>query len=164
MNAPPTIHPSPSMLQRFLFGGPGGAAPIADAGLLVLRLLAGLALAFAHGLGKIPPSEQFVGMVGGLGFPLPGLFAWAAGLAEFGGGLLLAVGLLTRPAALVVAINMAVAFFLAHADDPFGQAEKAYLFGAVALLFLLAGAGRYSVDAVIRGRRGEQVVSRYARG
>ena len=49
-----------------------------DIGALLLRAFAGLALAFAHGIGKMPPSEGFVGVVAGLGFPAPGAFAWAA--------------------------------------------------------------------------------------
>jgi putative oxidoreductase len=136
-------------MKRFLFGGAGGADALSDTGLLLLRLFGGLALALGHGLGKIPPSEGFIGMVGGLGFPAPEVFAWASGLAEFGGGLLLAMGLLTRPASLIVAFNMAVAAFLQHADDPFGGKEKALLFLAIAVCFLLTGPGRFSLDALL---------------
>jgi len=135
--------------QRFLIGGPGGADAVADAGLLVLRLFAGLAMAFAHGLGKLPPSPGFVNTVGNLGFPAPELFAWSAGVAEFAGGLLLAIGLLTRPASLAIALTMAVAAFGQHAADPFAGKEKALLFMFVALMFLLTGPGRFSVDALL---------------
>lgn len=149
--------------QHFLIGGDGGASAIADTGLLVLRLMAGLALAFAHGINKMPPSEGFVAGVEAMGFPLPWLFAWAAGIAEFVGGLCLAVGLLTRPASVLIAITMATAFFLRHATDPFGDKEKAFLFGGIALLFLLAGAGRFSVDSIFRNQMSKRTVSRYAR-
>lgn len=149
--------------KRFLFGGPGGADALADAALLILRVLAGFAIAYFHGLGKIPPSPGFVEGVAGLGFPLPTVFAWAAGLAEFVGGLLLVVGLFTRPAALSLLFTMLVAFFLRHADDPFAQKEKAYLFGAIALFFLLVGAGRFSLDALLRRRTGAATVDRFAR-
>ena len=44
--------------------------------LLGLRVFAGLAMAFAHGLGKVPPSDRFIGAVENLGFPAPALFAW----------------------------------------------------------------------------------------
>lgn len=137
----------------FLFGRTTTNSKAADLGLLILRVLAGLALAFAHGLGKIPPSEGFVSMVGNMGIPAPGLFTWLSGLAEFGGGILLALGLLTRPAALFIIINMLTALLIAHAGDPFGDREKAFLFCAIALLYLFAGAGQYSVDARIRDRR-----------
>lgn len=149
-------------LQRFLYGGPGGAAAIADAGLLVLRLFAGLALALEHGLGKIPPSEGFVGMIGQT-LPVPVLFAWLSGIAEFGGGLLLAIGLFTRPAALLITINMSFAMLLAHLDDPFGGMELALFFLATGICFVLAGAGRYSIDGVLRSRVEADKVSRYTR-
>lgn len=138
--------------HHLLIGGAGGSDAVADLGLLVLRLMAGLALAFAHGTGKIPPSPGFVEATANLGFPLPGLFAWAAGLAEFAGGLCLAVGLLTRPAAFFVLFTMGVAFFLQHAPDPFSAKEKAFLFGAIALTLMLTGAGRFSLDALLRNR------------
>ena len=53
-----------------------------DAGLLILRVFAGLSLALAHGLGKLPPSDRFIAGAAEMGFPLPALFAWAAALPE----------------------------------------------------------------------------------
>lgn len=140
-----------------LFGGDGGGSAVADAGLLVLRLFAGLTLAFAHGLGKLPPSEGFVESVSGLGFPAPEIFAWAAGLAEFAGGLLLALGLFTRPAAVAIAFTMAVAAFGRHGDDPFSSKEKALLFLAIAVAFLLAGSGRYGLDRLVYRKRDDRI-------
>jgi putative oxidoreductase len=122
-----------------------------DAGLLVLRLFTGLALAFAHGLGKVPVSPKFVAGVAEMGFPAPALFAWLAAGAELAGGILLAIGLFTRPSAFFIAVTMGIAGFVRHADDPFSSKEKAFLFCAAAIVFLLAGAGRYSVDAMMRG-------------
>jgi putative oxidoreductase len=141
-----------SPVKRLVFGGEGGGNAVADVGLLVLRAFAGLAMAFAHGLGKLPPSDGFVGATEGLGFPVPEVFAWAAGLSEFVGGLLLAIGLATRPAALAVAFTMGVAAFGAHGADPFSDQEKALLFLAIAVCFVLTGAGRYSIDRLISGR------------
>lgn len=125
---------------------------LTDVGLLILRVFSGLALALAHGWGKIPPSPGFVGMIGGMGMPAPELFAWLAAIAEFGGGLLIAVGLLTRPAALLVIGQFMFVVLLAHAGDPFGDRELPLFFLVTALLFLLSGAGRYSADAALRGR------------
>lgn len=124
----------------------------ADLGLLLLRVVTGIALAYAHGMGKVPPSARFIARVGEMGLPAPELFAWLAGAAEFGGGILLALGLLTRPAAFLVFGNMVIVTLMAHAGDPFGDREKAVLFGAIALLYVLTGAGRYSLDALIRRR------------
>lgn len=130
-----------------------------DLGLFSLRVFAGSALALAHGIGKLPPSAGFVGGVEGMGFPAPTLFAWAAALAESVGGLLMAIGLLTRPAAFFVLVNMLVASFLMQAGDPFLERELALLYAAVAFLYMLAGPGRISVDALLaRDRRGSRAV------
>jgi putative oxidoreductase len=137
---------------RRFFIGVAPRAALADAGLLILRAFTGLALALAHGVRKVPPSEGFVGRVEEMGFPAAELFAWGAGFAEFVCGLLLAIGLLTRPAAFFIVINMAVVAFVAHAGDAFGDREKGLLFGVIALTFLVIGAGRYSVDAFLRRR------------
>lgn len=115
---------------------------------LLLRLTAGLFMA-SHGWGKVPPSPQFVEGVIGLGFPLPEFFAWCAGLAEFAGGLLLALGLLTRPASFFMAFTMAVAAFGAHGQDPLARKELPLLYLALGLYYLIRGAGPYSVDALI---------------
>jgi putative oxidoreductase len=134
--------------------GRGGGEPGAsDLALLVLRLFTGLALALAHGMGKVPPGERFVSGVEGLGFPAPLLFAWAAGLSEFAGGLLLAAGLFTRPAALMILITMLVAGFRRHAADPFADKEKAFLYAAIAFVFLIVGGGRLALDAWKSRRR-----------
>ena len=118
-----------------------------------MRLFAGLSMALAHGLGKLPPSERFVEGVAKLGFPAPAFFAWAAGLSEFLGGLLLAIGLFTRPAAAMILITMLVAGLHRHAQDPFKDKEKAFLYAAIALACLGLGAGRASLDHFRERRR-----------
>ena len=133
-------------------GGTGGSDRVGDVGLLLFRVFVGLALAFGHGLGKLPPSEGFLAGVVEMGFPAATMFAWAAGLSEFVGGLCIALGLMTRPAALFVGITMSVAAFIRQAGDPFTDIEKALLFLAAAVLLLFMGAGRYSVDAVLQRR------------
>ncbi|TVR01715.1 MAG: DoxX family protein [Deltaproteobacteria bacterium] len=141
------MHP---VLRTALLGGSAPGTPAADAALTSLRVAAGLAMAFAHGLGKVPPSEGFIGAVGGMGFPAPVLFAWLAGLAEVVGGLLLAVGLMTRPAAFSILITMVVAFFIRHGDDPFRQKELAFLFMFISLAFVFLGSGRFGLDRFLR--------------
>ena len=140
------------MTFRSLLFGTGDTSRPVDVGLLILRLGFGLALAFGHGLGKLPPSQGFIDTTAGLGFPLPTLFAWAAGLSEFLGGLLLALGLLTRPAGLFVAITLGVAAFVQHAGDPFGDRELALAYFVIGLAFAVMGAGRYALDSAIRDR------------
>lgn len=153
-----------------------------DLALFLLRL-AGLGLAFAHGLGKITAlaggNERFVEGVSRLGFPLPFAFAWAAALVEVVGGLLIALGLGTRVAAALAAVVMAVAAFMRHhavaqlggvaglaAPTPedveaWGSPEKALLYLLVFVALALLGPGRWSVGHLLarrrerrRGRRG----------
>lgn len=121
-------------------------------GLLVLRIFAGLAMAFSHGLGKVPPSDKFVSSVANLGFPAPDFFAWAAGLSEFAGGILIAIGLFTRPSAFFLTITMFVAAFGKHAADSFGAQEKPLLYAVLAILLLIQGPGKYSLDWLIDKR------------
>jgi putative oxidoreductase len=135
-------------MKVLLFGGAKLNSAVGDLGLLILRVLAGVSLALAHGLGKLPPSEGFMSGVAALG--LPPQAAWLSGFAETAGGFALAAGLMTRPAALLIAINLSVAAFLQHANDPWQRKELAFLFLAVAVMFLLVGAGRFSIDRIIR--------------
>jgi len=139
-------------LHSLLFGGSGANSLIAEFGIFIIRVAFGLTLMLAHGLGKIPPSELFVEGVGRLGFPAPEFFAWCSALTEFLGGVLLAVGLLTRLASLFIVINMAVAYFVVHGGDPFQKKEMAMLYEVIALGFLFFGGGRLSLDGVISKR------------
>ena len=107
----------------------------------------GSALALSHGLGKLEAPAQFILALTKRGFPLPGVFGWAALLSEFaGGGILLALGLLTRPAAGFVLITLTVAAFDIHSGDPFAKRELALAYAVVALTLLIAGPGRFSLD------------------
>ena len=136
-------------MKKLLFSGTENTITT-DVMLALFRVFAGLSMAFAHGIKKVPPSEGFIEHTGDLGFPLPEFFAYAAGLSEFGGALLLAFGLFTRPAAFFVAMTMFVAAFINHAGDPFGNVEKAYLYFAIAVIYLVLGSGRYSLDSLAR--------------
>jgi putative oxidoreductase len=135
-------------MKNWIFGGAGGATASVDLGLMALRVFTGLAMAFGHGIKKLPPPEGFVKGVVGMG--MPAFLAWGATFAELGGGILLALGLFTRPAATLILITMGVAFFGVHLKDPFGRQELALLYGFLALFFALAGSGRFGVDRLIR--------------
>lgn len=118
--------------------------------LTVLRVGVGFTMALAHGIHKTPPPEQFVQGVAGLGFPMPELFAWAASLAELAGGILIGIGLFTRPAAAMLLFTMAVAFFGAHGADPFAKKEMSFLYGLFAFYFMIRGSSRYSIDSLMK--------------
>jgi putative oxidoreductase len=106
-------------------------------------------MAFGHGLGKVQNPDKIIAGAEGMGFPVPMLFGWAAILSEFLGGILLALGLLTRPVAVFIGITMAVAAFIAHGADPFGRKEMALLYLGIMLLFACVGGGRLSIDKLI---------------
>ncbi|MDP9836695.1 putative oxidoreductase [Neorhizobium huautlense] len=111
--------------------------------LAVLRIMAAL-LFIEHGTMKL------------FGFPaamgdgaLPPLMLIAA-LLEIIGGALLVIGLLTRPVAFILAGQMAVAYFMAHASKGFWPAlnggEPAILFCFIFLYLVCAGPGAWAVD------------------
>lgn len=138
------------MLKKVLFGGESGMSAAANLGLTLLRVFAGLALAFGHGLGKLPPGQGLVERAAQIGFPMPEAFAWAAAMSEFLGGIFLALGLFTRLSSFFIAAVMVTALLGVHAADPFAQQEKAFLFLFIAIAFLLKGAGDWSIDAFLR--------------
>ncbi len=127
-----------------------------SAGLLILRLVVGLAFIF-HGYGKIQNPFGWMGPNAGT----PGIFQALAAISEFGGGLAWMLGLLTPLASFGLACTMAVAVWT-HAvvlGDPFastgkgGSYEPALVYFCVALLLMLAGPGRFSLDRVLFGEK-----------
>ena len=124
----------------------------ASLGLLVLRLFAGVALMF-HGWGKIQNPFGWMGP----NAPVPALLQGLAALSEFGGGLALVLGLLTPLAMLGVLCTMAFAASThISRGDPFvgrGSWELAGVYFTVAVMMLLTGPGRFSLDAKLFGRR-----------
>jgi putative oxidoreductase len=128
-------------------------------GLLILRLVVGLILA-GHGAQKLfgwwggPGMTRWTQIVQSLRIRPAGPWAWAAALAEFGGGIFLALGLLTPLAAAAIAGSMIVAVVTVHLPKGFWVAKGGYefnlaLLAAVAAL-ALTGPGAYSLDAALR--------------
>ena len=80
-----------------------------------------------------------------------------AGILEFFGGLLIMVGLFTRPVAFLVSGQMAVAYFIAHAPDGFwpimNRGELAAFYCFTWLFFCAHGAGKYSIDGWLACRK-----------
>ena len=121
----------------------------ANVGLLILRVFIGAAM-LTHGWGKMFGGlEGFTQAVAGMGIPVPQVSAFLAAFAESFGAILLAIGLLTRPAAFLIAVTMAVAALGAHGGQGFAEQEAAWLYFFPALFFLLKGAGQWSVDALL---------------
>jgi putative oxidoreductase len=114
----------------------------------ILRVTAGLLLA-THGYGKILNPFGASGMVESLGF-YPGAF-WSPLLAatEFFGGILIAIGLFTRPAAFAATIVLAVTVYF-HGivqGEGVAGAEKSILWTLTLFYFAVRGANAHSVDA-----------------
>ncbi len=114
----------------------------------LLRVVCGLALV-THGFPKIMNPFGAVGMVEGLGF-YPGVL-WSPLLSatEFFGGLFLAIGFLTRPAALATTVVLLVTvwFHWITQGQGYGGAEKSILWAAITLFFAVRGGNSQSVDA-----------------
>ena len=138
-----------SLIRRLLI--PRYTATPLSLGLLAVRLVAGLAFMF-HGWGKIQNPT------GWMGEGTPKFLQFLAALSEFGGGLCWIIGLLVPLASFGILCTMLVAVHM-HAivkGDPFvgreGSYEPALLFAVIALLFLLAGPGRFALDELIFNR------------
>ena len=114
----------------------------------LLRVVAGLLFA-CHG------AQKLFGALGGTAMTSNPMML-AAGIIEFGGGLLIALGFLTSWAAFLASGQMAVAYFMVHAKGGFwpiiNKGELAVVYCFLFLYIAARGAGPYSVDAIIRKR------------
>jgi putative oxidoreductase len=127
-----------------------------DVGLLVLRAGLGASMVL-HGWPKLAGGAEKWAAIGkhvsGFGIHF-GHTAWglAAALAEGLGGVLLVLGLATRPAALALVATMAVAVRM-HADAGQGWSGYSHALedGIAFLAIVILGPGRYSLDARLRG-------------
>jgi putative oxidoreductase len=122
---------------------------LADVAFLALRVAAG-AFLVPHGYGKMFGGlERTAGFFDSIGYQPGMLWAILVAAVEFGGGILLALGLLTRPVAIAIAIFMlnAVAF---HWPNGFFWTDRGWeypaMWAVVALFFAVRGGGRFSVD------------------
>lgn len=125
-----------------------------DFALLALRLWFGLALLGLHGWGKLTGFADLAPKFAnpfGLGSTLSLVLVI---FAEVGCAALVAVGAFTRFAALVLSINFAVAFWMAHGHRLTGpnNGELSFLFLGAFVAIFFAGAGKFSVDAKIGAR------------
>jgi len=130
-----------------------------DLGILLTRIGVGLSFIILHGFPKLSkgPStwEKIGGAMGNLGIEFtPVFWGFMAAITEFGGGILLAIGLVYRPSTLLLAFTMLVATtnHLA-AGDSWGRASHALEMGVLFLGAFFIGPGRYSLDHLIASRR-----------
>jgi putative oxidoreductase len=112
----------------------------------IMRMIIGF-LYLQHGTAKLLGFPHIAMFDGVTLFSMMGF----AGVLELIGGLLILVGLFTRPTAFVLSGEMAVAYFMAHAPHGFlpilNQGELAVLYCFTFLYLAVAGAGAFSIDA-----------------
>lgn len=129
-----------------------------DAGLLLLRLWFGGLMLALHGSSKLLHFSSYQGeFIDFLGLgPTASLALAVFGEVVLAG--LLVVGLFTRFAALGLVITMAVAFFVGHGGALQGDnsGELAFLYLGAYVALLIAGAGRFSLDAWLNSRASNQ--------
>jgi len=127
------------------------AGRYAPQALSLLRIVAAL-IFLLHGSSKLlgfPPSEM----------PMPPAmsFMWFGGMLELIGGLMLLVGLLSRPVAFILSGEMAVAYWMFHAPTStfpsVNGGDAAILFCFVFLYIAAAGPGPWSIDAMLGRKR-----------
>jgi len=124
--------------------------------LLVIRLYWGWQF-WQSGWGKLMSLPRVTEYFASLGIPAPALNAHFIALLEAGGGVLLALGLASRPVALPLAIDMVMAYVIADREalgafltdpDKFYNATP-YTFLFASLLILIFGPGKFSLDSLI---------------
>jgi len=86
--------------------------------------------------------------------PAMGSLIWFQGIIELVGGVLFAIGFMTRPVAFILAGDMAVAYFMAHASKGFypmlNGGDAAILYCWVFLIYFVLGAGRWAADGATK--------------
>jgi putative oxidoreductase len=125
---------------------------------LLLRLFVGFVLIYGTQDNVLHTERmlEFRDFLAANGFPYPLASARLSAYAQFITGILLIAGLYTRTAAAIVVVNFIVALVMVHTNLPFSQniSPLSMLVGGV--FFVLYGAPRYSVDAVLAGRNADR--------
>lgn len=120
-----------------------------EAGAIILRVVAGLTI-FKYGL-EIFSADKMKGYfdwLNDLNFPAPKAMAYTGKICELVGGLLMALGLFTRIAAIPLLITMSVIGFV-MGEPEFLAADGSILLLLIFLHFLLVGPGILSLDHVL---------------
>ena len=134
-----------------------GNARFADVGLLLLRIATGVFLIYqSHdNVFSAARMDEFVKFLTQFGFPAPELMAPLSVCFQFLAGVGFILGLFTRWAGLITAVNFCVAVYMVHWNDPVPGIWPAAILIFLGLCFGLRGAGRYGIDALFEkgGRR-----------
>jgi len=149
-------------IKTFFLGGQQQNPLHQNIGILILRFFVGLALCtvfekFLPKNGIWGLQEWFIQDTANMGFPIPTFFAWFAVLTEFFGGILLMIGLFTRPAALLNILVTFTATFIYHEADIGGAGLLSFFFFIMCTCVLLFGPGKFSMDYLINIKTGKRL-------
>lgn len=126
--------------------------PFAPLAYAFIRFCAG-AIFIPHGIQKLSGGAAADKFVMALGLANPAPWAGAMGTIELVGGVMLALGLLTRPVALLLAVELLVMIFAVHIHNGFawnsGGVQYPVMLLALCIAALFRGGGRYSLDRLI---------------
>ena len=133
-----------------------------NAGLAICRIALATSMTY-HGLEKLlpPPHGTETGVMAGLHYfadfvvslGMPAWLAYVSVFTEFLGGLLLMVGLFTRPVAALIVVNMMVALITVNARHGLSSSEYTLSLIAIALALMVSGGGSWSLDRLLGGAR-----------
>ncbi|MDH3297378.1 MAG: DoxX family protein [Gemmatimonadota bacterium] len=124
-----------------------------ELGLTILRIVLGV-IFIAHGWPKVGSMAGTADFLGGLGVPAPLVAAWAITVLELCGGLLLLIGFLVTPVALLLTAHMLMGIVLVHAANGFyviglgaGGIEFNLILAAAAMMLVFGGPGLAALDS-----------------
>lgn len=128
----------------------------ADWGALFIRLSVGARLVqgTADNVFDYGRMQEFAGFLAAHGTPLPLAGAFLSAYVQFICGILVVIGLFTRPAGLLIAINFVIALVIAHRATPFLETWPAAMMLAGGLFFLFNGPGAFALDRLARTTAG----------
>ncbi len=122
-----------------------------DIGVLLLRLSFGGLFTY-FGYTKLAAYDELLPMFADIGDTVGIGATWTLNLvifAELFCGILVTLGMLTRAAIIPIFITMTVAYFVAHAQDPFQNKVLPLLFWLLCFVIFVTGAGKYSLDTMM---------------
>ncbi len=126
--------------------------PISINMVVLLRVLVGIYF-INHGK-ELFNAKAMAGFAGyledDLHFPMPLLMAYLRTGGELFGGIMLLLGQFTRLGAFLIMVTMLVATITAAKGDIFGEGEITFLYAIVCLVLIFIGAGKYSIDYLLR--------------
>ncbi|MBI2793380.1 MAG: DoxX family protein [Ignavibacteria bacterium] len=122
----------------------------------IIRIVLGVLMIYHGGRKLFGEFDNVVADIAEIGWPLPYIQAFATVFIEFAGGILLVVGLFTRPVAFASVVLFNIITFLYLYVNPFPAKEKALLYLILSVYVFFMGPGKFSVDHFLFKKTAEQ--------